>query len=120
MLTMRQKEAITKELQDKYQRSSKKEKTHILNEFTQLTSYNRCYACQVLKVKKEKVLGYMNIAGKRIKYVADNRKIKRKKKKIYGQEVFVALKEIWKICDYICSKNLNLPRFTGHQVKSYN
>jgi hypothetical protein len=44
----------------------------------------------------------MNISGKRIKYVADNRKIKRKKKKkIYGQEVFVALKEIWKIGDYI-------------------
>ena len=75
---MRQKKAVTRELRDRYQRSS----------------------------KKEKVLGYVNISGKRIKYVADNRKIKRKKKKIYGQEVFVALKEIWKICDYICSKRL--------------
>ena len=106
MLTMRQKKAVTRELRDRYQRLSKKEKTIFLNEFIQLTSYNRCYACQVLNMKKEKVLGYMNIAGKRIKYVADNRKIKRKKKKIYGQEVFVALKEIWKIGDYICSKRL--------------
>jgi hypothetical protein len=106
MLTMRQKKAVTKELKDRYQRASKKEKTMMLNEFIQLTRYNRCYACQVLNMKKEKVLGYVNISGKRIKYVADNRKIKRKKKNIYGQEVFVALKEIWKICDYICSKRL--------------
>jgi hypothetical protein len=48
----------------------------------------------------------MNIAGKRIKYVADNRKIKRKKRKIYDRDVLVALKETWEICDYICSKRL--------------
>ena len=106
MLTMRQKKAVTKELRDRYQKSSKKGKTHILNEFIQLTSYNRCYACQILNLKKEKVLGYLNMAGKRIKYVADNRKIKRKKKKIYDEGVLVSLKEIWKICDYICSKRL--------------
>ena len=75
----------------------------MLNEFIQLTGYNRCYACQVLNVKK--VLGYLNIAGKRIKYIA-GKKIKRKKKKIYDQDVLVALKEIWKISDYICSKRL--------------
>jgi hypothetical protein len=55
---MRQKKAITRELRDRYQKSSKKEKTIILNEFIQLTRYNRCYACQILKVKKEKLLGY--------------------------------------------------------------
>jgi len=106
MLTMRQKKAVTRELGKRYQKARKKEKTVILDEFIQLTGYNRCYACQVLNVKKERVLGYLNIAGKRIKYIADKRKIKRKKKKIYDQEVLVALKEIWKICDYICSKRL--------------
>jgi hypothetical protein len=44
----------------------------------------------------------MNIAGKRVILIRDNRKIKRKKKKIYDQEVFLALKEFWKIFDYIC------------------
>jgi len=101
---MRQKKAVTRELRKRYQKARKKEKTVILDEFTQLTGYNRCYACQVLNVKK--VLGYLNIAGKRIKYIADKRKIKRKKKKIYDQDVLMALKEIWKICDYICSKRL--------------
>ena len=52
MLTMRQKKAVTRELRDRYQRASKKEKTMMLNEFIRLTGYNRCYACQILKVKK--------------------------------------------------------------------
>ncbi|HBY56638.1 MAG TPA: transposase [Candidatus Atribacteria bacterium] len=103
---MGQKKIVTRELRDRYHKSSKKEKTIILDEFIKLTGYNRCYACQVLNLKKEKVLGYMNIAGKRIKYVADNRKIKRKKTKIYDQEVFRALRKIWEIFDYICSKRL--------------
>jgi len=104
MLTMRQKKAVTRELKDRYQRSSKKGKTIILNEFIQLTRYNRSYAARALRIKE--VLGYMNIAGKRVKLVRDNRKIKRKKKKIYDEEVFGVLKELWRICNYICSKRL--------------
>jgi hypothetical protein len=101
---MRQKKAVTRELRDRYQRSSKKGKTHILNGFIQLTRYNRSYATRALRIKE--VLGYINIAGKRVRLVRDKRKIKRKKKKIYDQDVLVALKELWKICDYICSKRL--------------
>jgi hypothetical protein len=101
---MRQKKAVTRELRDRYQRSSKKEKTIILNGFIQLTGYNRSYAARTLRIKE--VLGYINIAGKRVRLVRDKRKIKRKKKKIYDQDVFVALKELWKISDYTCSKRL--------------
>jgi len=104
MLTRRQKKAITRELRDRYQRASKKEKTMMLNEFIQLTRYNRSYAARALRIKE--VLGYINIPGKRVRLVRDKRKIKREKKKIYDQEVFTALKEIWKISDYICSKRL--------------
>jgi len=103
MLTMRQKKAITKELRDRYQRLSKKEKIIMLNEFIRLTGYNRSYAARALRIKR--VLGYLNIAGKRIKYVAD-RKSKREKKRFYNKEVFMVLKKIWIICDYICSKRL--------------
>ena len=104
MLTMKQKKAVTRELRDRYQRSSKKEKTVFLNEFVQLTRYNRSYAARALRIKE--VLGYMNIAGKRVRLVRDKRKIKREKKKIYNREVLTALKELWKISDYICSKRL--------------
>ena len=103
MLTMRQKKAITKELRDRYQRLSKKEKIIMLNEFIRLTGYNRSYAARALRIKR--VLGYLNIVGKRIKYVAD-RKSKREKKRFYDKEVFMVLKKIWIICDYICSKRL--------------
>ena len=81
MLTMGQKKAVTRELKDRYQRLSKKEKAIFLNEFIQLTRYNRSYAARALRIKE--VLGYINIAGKRVKLVRDNRKIKRKKEKIY-------------------------------------
>jgi len=104
MLNMGQKKAVTRELRDRYQRLSKKGKTIFLNEFIQLTRYNRSYAARALRIKE--VLGYINIAGKRIKLVRDNRKIKRKKTKIYDQEVLTALKELWEIFDYICSKRL--------------
>ena len=110
MLTMRQKKAVTREWRDRYQRSSKKEKTMKLNEFIQLTGYNRCYAGQVLKVKKEKVLGQLNIGGKRIKYIEDKRKIQREKK-IYDQDLLVALKEIGKISDY-----MRLPPFLSEII----
>jgi len=128
---MRQKKAITKELRDRYQRLSKKEKIIMLNEFIRLTGYNRSYAARALRIKR--LLGYLNIAGKRIKYVAD-RKTKREKKRFYDKEVFMVLKKIWIICDYICSKRLapfleevipvlekhgvNLPRFIGQQDKT--
>ena len=104
MLSMRQKKAVTRELRDRYRKSSKKEKTIMLNEFIQLTRHNRSYAARTLRIKE--VLGYMNIGGKRVRLVRDKRKIKRKKKKIYDQDVLLALKELWIICDYICSKRL--------------
>ena len=90
MLTMRQKKAVTKELKDRYQRLSKKEKAIFLNEFIQLTRYNRSYAARALRIKE--VLGYINIAGKRVKLVRDDRKIKRKKEKIYDKKVLNALR----------------------------
>jgi hypothetical protein len=104
MLTMRQKKAVTRELRDRYSKSSKKEKTMMLDEFIRLTRYSRSYAARALRLKE--VLGYMQIEGKRVRLVRDKRKTKRKKKKIYDEGVLVSLKEIWKISDYICSKRL--------------
>jgi len=82
---MRQKKAVTKELKDRYQnqRSSKKEKTIILNEFIHLIRYNCSYFARTLRIKE--LLGCMNIIGKVVKLVRDKWKIKRKKNKIYDQ-----------------------------------
>jgi len=104
MLTMSQKKAITRELQNRYQKAKKKEKIMILDEFTQLTGYNRCYASQILG--KRKILGYVHITGEKFKYVQDDHKSRRKKNRYYDQDVLLALKKIWKEADYICSKRL--------------
>jgi len=104
---MRQKQAITKELKERYTRARKKEKTKILDEFTALTKYNRCYASCILKTKKEKVLGYIIAGGKKIKYVLKKDKKKKKARdRIYDYNVFLALRKIWTIFDFICSKRL--------------
>ena len=102
MLTMEQKKAVTKELQDRYRKSSKKEKIVMLDELIQLTGYNRSYAGRVLRRKE--VLGYLNIAGQRVKYLAPGRK--RKRQRFYDEQVLSALKQLWREADSICSKRL--------------
>jgi hypothetical protein len=73
-----------------------------LDEFAQITGYNRCYSSQVLG--KSKILGYVKIAGEKIKYVTDHKKSRRKKKKYYYQEILLALNQLWEEADSICSK----------------
>ena len=107
MLDLRQRKAITKELKTRYNKAAKKEKAKILDEFTALTGYNRCYASCLLKIRNEKVLGYITTGGKRIKYVLGKKKKKKRDRvKIYGHDVFLALKKIWAIFDFICGKRL--------------
>jgi hypothetical protein len=50
-------------------------------------------------------LGYITTGRKRIKFVLEkNKKKKRKKARIYGHDVFLALRRIWTIFDFICGK----------------
>ena len=109
MLTMRDKNKLTAEVQNRYGKASKKKKTVILDEFTATTGYNRNYAARILRLKAGKVIGYARMGGKKIKYVIGKRKKKTKKKgkpRIYTHDVFLALKKIWVIFDFICSKRL--------------
>ena len=107
MLTMWQKKAVTAEIQDRYSKAIKKDKTKILDEFSATAVYNRNYAARILRLKAGKVIGYSRSGGKRIKYViGKGKKTKRKANKIYTYDVFLALKKIWTIFDFICSKRL--------------
>ena len=107
MLTMWQKKAVTAEIQDRYSKAIKKGKTKILDEFSATAVYNRNYAARILRLKAGKVIGYSRSGGKRIKYViGKGKKTKRKANKIYTYDVFLALKKIWTIFDFICSKRL--------------
>jgi len=104
---MKEKKALTAEIQDRYSKTIKKAKTKILDEFTATIGYNRNYAARILRLKAGKVIGYSRVDGKKIKYViGKKKKTKRKRDKIYGYDVFLALKKIWTIFDFICSKRL--------------
>ena len=116
MLTMREKKALTAEIQNRYNKATKKTKAVILDEFTATTGYNRNYAARILRLKVGKVIGYTRMGGKKIKYVIGKRKRKKyKKPRIYTYDVFLALKRIWTIFDFICSKRL--APFMGEAVE---
>jgi len=107
MLDMRQKKAVTKELKKRYNKATKKKKSIMLDEFCATTRYNRSYASWILKIKKDRVLGYMKAGGKTIKFVAAKAKArKRGRPKIYTYDVFLALRKIWVVFDLICGKRL--------------
>ena len=79
MLTMKEKKALTAEIQNRYNKANKKVKGRILDEFCQVTGYNRTYAARILRLMVGKVLGYSRSGGRKIKYVIGKRKRKRKK-----------------------------------------
>ncbi len=107
MLEMRHRKAIIAEVQNRYIKATKKDKSKILDEFSATTGYSRVYAARMLRLAPGRVIGYSKIGGKKIKYViGKKKKIKRKRGRIYGYDVFLALRKIWTIFDFICSKRL--------------
>ena len=105
-LTMNEKQAVSREVARRYQKGQKKEKGRILDEFVQITGYIRWYASYQLKNWGRKIVLRTN-RGREIILVGDRRKkIKRQKRKVYGQKVLTALRKTWYICDCICGKRL--------------
>ena len=110
-LTMKEKQAVTKQLALTYKRAGKKEKGKILDTVIELAGYNRSYAARGLRQRaRPKVLGRGKVGGVNITLVEDERtKRKRKPRKRprkYDKEVVVALRKVWVICDCICGKRL--------------
>jgi len=99
---MREKRSVVKVVALRYKKASKRQKKVILNEFIELTEYNRCYATYLLRSH-----------GKRIRVSKDTvvvgditKKANRKRQKIYDEIVLGVLKKIWFIMDCICGKRL--------------
>jgi len=92
MLTMRQKQAVTRELKAGYKKAGKKKKGGMLNDFCELTGYNRAYAARLLRT---------DFIPRSRKTIEVN-----KRKVVYDTEVFDALIKIWMIADGICGKRL--------------
>jgi len=99
---MKERQSVTSVVAGRYRRAGKKGKGQILDEFTQLTGYNRSYASWVLRSvgKRIRINDKLVIVGDRRK------KIRRNKPRSYDEEVLSALRKIWVIMDCICGKRL--------------
>jgi hypothetical protein len=93
-----------------YQRATKKRKGEILDSLVGLAEYNRSYATRVLRQRsRDVVLGSGRVGRVKITVVADRRsppKKKRRRPRVYGQEVLVPLQQVWLVCNRICGKRL--------------
>jgi len=108
-LTMRERHAVTRELTARFRRALKKERGQILDEFTQLTGYSRCYAAFLLRnCGKRKLL---TIGGRRLVFVpgvARTCGAKRHRKGGYRDDpnFLEALKRLWALSDGLGGKRL--------------
>lgn len=79
-LSMRQRQAVTKELALSYRKAGKKKKGEILTFLTETTGYNRSYAARALRQgAKPRVLGRLKVEEKSLTLIEDER-TKRKRK----------------------------------------
>jgi transposase InsO family protein len=109
-LSMREKQAVTRELGLEYKRATKKRKGEILDSLVGLTEYNRSYAARVLRQRsREVVIGSGRVGDVRFTLVEDQRSRRKKRRtrpRVYGKEVLAPLQRVWVICDGICGKRL--------------
>jgi hypothetical protein len=105
-LNMKEKKAVAREYQPRYQKASKKEKKVLLDEFTRLTGYHRKSAVRILGAKPVKQV-LLFIDGKPVKVKPEKkRKPNRKGKRIYTDEVVAVLRLVWAFFLFKCGKIL--------------
>ncbi|GHU56241.1 integrase [Spirochaetia bacterium] len=105
-LNMKEKQAVTREYKSRYQKTRKKDKTVLLDEFIRLTGYQRKSAIRVLSPRPvREVLIYAE--GKAIKLKPEKKRpANRKGKRIYTDEVIDCLRMVWTFFWYKCGKIL--------------
>lgn len=99
---------VSSEYARRYKRSGRKGKTLLLNEFVELTGYNRCYGSFILRNWGRKVYlknryGFVDtvVIGE-----LRQRRYPRHRKRKYDESVFQALFKIWEVLNYPCGKRL--------------
>lgn len=110
-MTMKEKQAVTRQLAVEYKRATKKQKGDILDTLIELSGYNRSYAARVLRQRaKYVVVGRSVVEGIKVTVVEDERtkrkKKKRKRKATCDKDVLAALQKVWVVCGGICGKRL--------------
>src|SRR5712691_11261790 len=95
---MAERRAVVRATARRYERGRKKQKQKILDEFVELTGYNRCYARRVLREHgRQRARPHKQASGRRRRPRSCRE---------YDERVLVALRRIWLILDFICGKRL--------------
>jgi hypothetical protein len=104
-LTMKEKKAVTRQIRSRYQKAKRKEKSDILNEFTQVTGYNRKYALRILNTPETTAI-LIFAKGTAVKpKPAGKKPSNRKGRKIYTDEVINSIRLIRAFFWYKCVGN---------------
>jgi len=104
-ISMVVRKVISKEVAKRYQKARKREKSKILDEFVELTGYNRKYGSWLLRNWGREVVVWTG--SKRIVFIGDIKKQKKRQgKRFYDKEVEEVLKKIWYILDFLCGRRL--------------
>jgi hypothetical protein len=101
-LTMKERRSVSAVVAKRYQKSTKKEKSTILGEYTQLTGYNRCYAAFLLRNHGRR----MRVNNNTVLVGDCRKKVKRIRDRTYDEQVVRVLKKVWQIMGFICGKRL--------------
>jgi len=99
---MKERKSVTAVVAVRYRKARKKDKGPILDEFSQLTGYNRSYAALVLRNCGKRI----RIDNKLVIVGDSGKKIRRNKPRSYDETVLRALRKIWVIMDCMCGKRL--------------
>lgn len=99
---MRERRVVIKGMAGSYRRASKSEKGQILDQVVEATGYLRRYAARLLRLQGRRVH-----LGKGVVLEGDLvRPARRRRKRIYGEDVKVALRRLWVMLDYLSGRRL--------------
>jgi len=99
---MAERRVLVRGVSGRYRGSSKKEKGRILDEFVEMTGYNRTYAAWLLNLQGRKL--WLN---RKLVVVGEvGVRSRRRRRRVYGEEVKRVLTRVWKLLDYLCGKRL--------------
>ncbi|MGH7908237.1 MAG: hypothetical protein ACRENW_00125 [Thermodesulfobacteriota bacterium] len=101
-LTMKERQSGTAVVAGRYRKARKKDKGQILDEFSELTGYNRSYASWVLRNRGRRI----RINNKLVIVGEWRKKVRRNKPRSCDEKVLRALRKIWVIMDCMCVKRL--------------
>lgn len=104
-LSMGARREITRATAARYRKANRKGKGQMLNEFCELTGYNRCYAGFLLRnYGKSRMVGKGAHTTKLVPVKGGSKPRGRPRK--YGDELQKALKGLWARFDFLCGKRM--------------